>query len=111
MSKCSEFQGWVTETCKKCGKAFMYNDTKGVINDEPTRKFYCPDCAKMGFKNSKKEKLSPTEYIKVNEIKDKDIIKEFKKQVKLFNGKNLNYDNVLKKAIEVVGYKNNKKEG
>lgn len=108
MARNSEYQGWVTETCKKCGKAFMYNDTKGVINDEPTKKFYCPECQKNGFKNTKKGKLTPEEYLKINNITDKELIKEFKRQLKYFIGKNLNYDNVMKNTVKILEYNRKK---
>ena len=39
-------------------------------------------------------------------ITDKDIIREFKKRVKDFKGKRLSFTNLLKEAVEIVGYKN-----
>lgn len=99
--------GWVGETCKACGKAFMYYDKFGVINDEPTGKFYCPECLERLGKKNKEKKLTPNEWLKQNNIKDNEVCKEFRKQVRKFTGKRLQYSNILKTAQEVVGYKRN----
>lgn len=101
----TQFVGWVGETCKGCDRAFMYYDKFGLINDEPTRKFYCPECLEKLGKKNKEKKLTPNEWLKQNNIKDKDVCIEFRKQVKKFTGKRLQYSNILKTAIEVVGYK------
>lgn len=95
--------GWVTETCKKCKCAFMYYDKLGVINDEPTGKFLCPECVKKVGKQNKTGRLTPEQFLKNSGIKDKIVCKEFKKICKL-RGKNRSYDSLLKEAIEVASY-------
>lgn len=98
----NEFTGWVTATCRKCGKAFMYNDKKGKYNDEPPTKFYCDDCVKKGFKNVK-EVDTPDKFLKRNKITDKIVKREFKKICKT-RGNRRTYNSILKEAIEVAGY-------
>lgn len=101
----SKFSGWVTETCRKCKKAFMYYDEEGIVNDEPTGKFLCPSCAKI-YKTSVKKSITPEQYLKEMKITDKKICKEFKKRCKNFKGKRKSYQNILKEAIEIAGYYN-----
>lgn len=100
-----EFVGWVTATCKnpKCKKAFMFEDKKGEYNDIPTEKFYCPECVANGFKNKRKGRETPEEFLKHNKIKDKIIVREFKKICKT-RGKGRSYTNILKEAVEVASY-------
>lgn len=100
-----EFTGWVTATCKNknCQRAFMLEDKKGEFNDEPTEKFYCPECVKKGFKNKKKGRETPEEFLKHNKITDKIVIREFKKICKI-RGKNRSYTSILKEAVEVASY-------
>ena len=95
MSK--EYVGWVTETCKKCKKSFMFNDRFGQVNDEPTGLLFCPTCAK-------KEKLTPAQFLKNNLIKDKIIREQFFKIHKRNKKFNPTYEETLKQAIEVSGY-------
>ena len=100
-----EFTGWVTATCKNknCQRAFMLEDKKGEFNDEPTAKFYCPECVKNGFKNKKKGRETPEEFLKHNKIKDKVVAREFKKICKT-RGKGRSYTSILKEAVEVASY-------
>ena len=100
-----EFAGWVTATCKNknCQRAFMLEDKKGEFNDEPTEKFYCPECVKNGFKNKKKGRETPEEFLKHNKIKDKVVVREFKKICKT-RGKGRSYASILKEAVEVASY-------
>lgn len=100
-----EFRGWVTATCKNksCQRAFMLEDKKGEFNDEPTEKLYCPECVKSGFKNKKKGRETPDEFLKANKIKNKIIAREFKKICKT-RGKNRSYTSILKEAVEVASY-------
>ena len=102
MARNKEYVGYVTETCKKCKRAFMYFDKMGDINDEPTKKFYCPECEKDGLKN-KKTRETPDEFLKANNITDKIIKREFKK-INKTRGKRRSYDSILKEAIEVAEY-------
>ena len=96
MSK-EEFSGWVTETCKKCKKAFMFNDRFGQINDTPSGLLLCPTCAK-------KAKLTPSQFLNNNLIKDKIIRQQFIKIHKRNKEFNPTYEESLKQAIEVAGY-------
>ena len=107
--------GWVTATCKnkKCKKAFMIYDKKGEFNNEPTNKFYCPECVKNGFKNkraintkdNKKNNNSPSMFLNKNKIKDKIVRREFLKICRN-RGKYLRYNDILKEAMEVASYYN-----
>ena len=78
-------------------------DKKGEFNDEPTEKFYCPECVKNGFKNKKKGRETPEEFLKHNKIKDKVVVREFKKICKT-RGKGRSYTSILKEAVEVASY-------
>lgn len=49
---------FVTHTCKRCGKAFVAEDTYNA-QDLPPKNKYCGDCEKEGFKNKRKRKLTP----------------------------------------------------
>lgn len=92
-----EFKGWVTETCVECGKAFMFNDMFGQINDEPIGKFYCPTCFN-------KKEITPDIFLKNNFVNDKIIKAQFKKLVKRNKGLDISYKEMLKQAIEISGY-------
>lgn len=48
---------FVTHTCKRCGKAFIAEDTYNA-QDLPPKNKYCPDCEKQGFKNKRKRTLT-----------------------------------------------------
>lgn len=98
-----DYVGWVTETCKKCKCAFMYYDKFGVINDEPTGKFLCPECVKKIEKQNKNKRLTPEQFLKNSNIKDKIVCREFKKICK-GRGKRRTYENILKEAIEIASY-------
>lgn len=98
-----QYIGWVTETCKRCKKAFMYYDKLGIINDEPTGKYLCPECVKEVGKQNKTGRLTPEQFLKNSGIKDRIVCKEFKKIYKL-RGKNRSYESVLKEAEEVARY-------
>ena len=100
-----EFIGWVTATCKNknCQRAFMLEDKKGEYNDIPTEKFYCPECVKNGFKNKRKGRETPEEFLKRSKVTDKRVIKEFKKIYKT-RGRRRSYDSILKEAVEVASY-------
>lgn len=98
-----QYIGWVTETCKRCKKAFMYYDKFGIINDEPTGKYLCPECVDKIGKQNKTGRLTPEQFLKNSGIKDRIVCKEFKKIYKL-RGKNRSYESVLKEAEEVARY-------
>lgn len=110
MVRCKDFAGWTYAECKNCGKVFPFEDKNGDYNEIPPTKFYCPQCEKLGFKN-KKGKETPEEFLKANNITDKDVIREFKNGIKNFRGKRLNFNNILKDALEIVEYKTRRKNG
>lgn len=98
---------YVTATCKKCKRAFMTPDSikNGQYNDTPPTHLYCPDCEKTGLKNKKKKnRLTPEEFLKAQNITDKLVIKDFKKRCKKASSKGRTYENILKESIEVASY-------
>ena len=101
--------GWTHATCKKCKEVFPIFDRYGQWNDlPPDNKFYCPKCERKGFKSKKVKSIKtatgrviPEVFLKQNEIKDKLIIKFFKK-IYRERGKGRSYNSILKEAIEVA---------
>lgn len=101
--------GWTYATCKKCKEVFPIFDRYGQWNDlPPDNKFYCPKCERKGFKSKKPKspktatgRVTPEVFLKQNEIKDKLIIKFFKKIYKQ-RGKGRSYKSILKEAIEIA---------
>lgn len=49
---------YVTHTCKRCGKAFVAEDSHNA-KDIPPKNKYCEDCVKEGFKNKQKRNYTP----------------------------------------------------
>lgn len=97
---------YVTATCKRCENAFMLPDSisNGRFNDYPPTDFYCPECEAKGFKNKRRTgKPTPDEFIEEEGIKDKTIIKVFKKMCK-DNPYNKTFNRMLKDAKEIASY-------
>lgn len=105
----NENVGWTWAVCTKCGKLWQYFDKKGKYNDD-FPKLKCPSCkAQTTKKKNKTGRGTPDKFLKDNGVTDKEIISEFKKIYRRYPRRR--YENILKDAIEVVGYKReNRKE-
>lgn len=102
--------GWTHAVCKGCKTIFPIYDKYGQWNDlPPDNQFYCPECQRKGFKSKKVKspktstgRLTPENYLKVNNIKDKLVIKFFKKVCRERGTFNKRYESILKEAIELA---------
>ena len=48
---------YVTHTCKRCGRAFVAEDTANV-QDVSSKSKYCDECVKLGYKNKQKREFT-----------------------------------------------------
>lgn len=105
ISVVNDFTGWTHAICKGCKTLFPIYDKYGKWNDlPPDNKVYCPDCQKKGLKvkQPKVVRLTPDKFLKVNKIKDKLIIKFFKKICRERGTYRRKYESILKEAMEIA---------
>lgn len=100
-------EGFIFCTCKHCGELFPLYDKTGKFKDlPPDGKNYCPKCTVAQRNKDKRiqQKQKPEEFLKEQNITNKNVIKFFKRKYKEF-GTEKTYQKLLKEAIEEASYR------